>query len=420
MIYEFAFRINSIPGFNEIINNSPCDALKLNKLNQITRNNEKYTIIRYNKKLLSDDIVFNVGLLRSLILNESEQAIGFAPPKAMTFTQFYNLYSPTFDDVVAEEFVDGTMINVFWNPTMNSAGGWEISTRNSVGAEILCWNANPKRTYGDLFKEVLNEVNLHVFDLDPRFCYSFVMQHPAISTCPVFTKKRLFLIEMYEIVQTENKTIVVLPQGREQLTTQVSTWKTASVELPQIYEWNNYNELQNRFASFNTPTDCKGVILRNVQTCFRGVIYNPGYNYAREMQRLDGGQLYQYLVLRHQGKLKEFFATGNNNNNNNNNNSKINDKIKYRFLLFRNMVHDFTNTLYQNYVEHYIKKTSSSTVVHDIFRFHMRKLHEHYINNLRHKKEHITNTVVINYVNKIPPPMLLHCLLAVLGLKKRN
>ena len=412
MIYEFAFRINAIPGFNEILNNSPCEALKLNKLNHITRNNEKYTIIRYNKKLLSDDTVTTVGLLRCLVLNESEQAIGFAPPKAMTYSQFYKLYSDTFDDVIAEEFVDGTMINVFWNPSMNSAGGWEISTRNAVGAEVLCWNANPKRTYADLFKEVLAELNLRIYDLDPRFCYSFVMQNPAISICPIFPKKRLYLIEMYEIVQTENKTIVILPQDRQQLTTHVSAWGTASVELPQIYAWTNYDELENRFASLNAHTECKGVILRNRQTSFRGVIYNPGYNYAREMQRIEIDQMKQYLELRHQGKLKKFFAAGVN----------INDKIKYRFLLFRNMVHDFTKTLYQNYVEHYIKKVRPLDPVHDIFRFHMRKLHELYINNLRlrHKKEHITNTVVINYVNKIPPQMLQHCLLTVLGLKKKN
>ena len=37
----------------------------------------------------------------------------------------------------------------------------------------------------------------------------------------------------------------------------------------------------------------------------------------------------------------------------------------------------------------------------------MFKIHEIYLNELREKGLHVTNTVVINYVNKIPPRLMM-------------
>ena len=68
------------------------------------------------------------GLL--LLMMESSM---FSPPKSELFSKFVqdnteNMFQGT---VRAEEFVEGTMINMFW-----TGNEWEIATRSSVGGKV--------------------------------------------------------------------------------------------------------------------------------------------------------------------------------------------------------------------------------------------------------------------------------------------
>ena len=396
MTLDIVFKINDIPGFNDLISNYSTDTLKLNKIIYITRNNETYTIIRYNKYLLTEDLISSVGLLRCLVLNDELRAISFSPPKSMSSKQFLNLYPVKTTDIIAEEFVDGTMINVFWNYKMNLAGGWEISTRNTVGAEIFCAKTNPKKTYADLFKETLKEVNLDLQLLNRAYNYSFIMQHPSILGPPLCKKAELYLIEVYEIVQTENGSIYIYPLKRDKIKNQ-NSWNITSIKFPQEYDdWENYNELQNKYASVNTSYTQKGVVLRNNKTGERSKLWNPTYQYAKQINEERGKELFQYLYLRYYGKISDILK-----------NNPINRR---NFNIFRNHVHDFTNTLHQNYIECYICKTRKINEINKIFRPHLICLHEMYINELRIKKEYISKSIIIKYVNKLQPKRLFYCL----------
>jgi len=397
MTQDIVFKINDIPGFNDLISNYSNDTLKLNKIIYITRNNETYTIIRYNKYLLTEDLISSVGLLRCLVLNDEQRALSFSPPKSIYRKQFFNLYPGKTNDIIAEEFVDGTMINVFWNYKMNLAGGWEISTRNTVGAEIFCAKTNPKKTYADLFKETLKEVNLDLQLLNRAYNYSFIMQHPSILGHPLCKKAALYLIEVYEIVQTENGSIYIYPLKRDKIKNQINCWNITSIKFPQeYYDWENYNELQNKYASVNTSYTQKGVVLRNNKTGERSKIWNPTYQYAKQINEERGKELFQYLYLRYYGKISDILK-----------NNPIN---KRNYNIFRNHVHDFTNTLHQNYIECYICKTRKINEINEIFRPHLIYLQEMYINELRIKKEYISKSIIIKYVNKLEPKRLFHCL----------
>lgn len=382
------FHINKIPGFNQLLKEGADETLKLNKIVSKTKNNEYYTLIRYNKYLLTEDLVSTIGLLKCLILNINGQAIGFAPPKALSYTTFLSIYSSKTLDIIAEEFVDGIMVNVFWNPTLNLGGDWEIATRNSVGATILCG----KKTYYSLFKETIQYVNLDVRELNPLYSYSFVMQHPGIST---FTKPALYLVEMYEIVQTPDHSILVFPLDQHKIQ-QYEYWKTTTVQFPTLYDFSSYHDIKQKYASINTPYQCKGVVIKNIKTCQRTKLLNPVYQYVKHIKGTGEKELYKYLYLRHYGKVKDFL--------------EMNPSNKIKFSKFRGYVHEFTHALHQQYIACYVEKTIKIENVIKIYRSHLQNLHSVYMNQLRLENGNICRKVVKDYVNRLKPDALFFCL----------
>ena len=74
------------------------------------------------------------------------------------------------------------------------------------------------------------------------------------------------------------------------------------------------------------------------------------------------------------------------------------------------MIHLFTSTLFQNYISCYIHKQMPLNAYSPQYKTHMFSLHKMYIDNLREKKEFITNKIVIDYVNNLHPSLLMHSL----------
>jgi hypothetical protein len=387
MIKRIFYDLNKIPNLKEIMMNNFDETLKINKTSYITKRNDSYSIIRYNKNLITNETAFTIGQIKCLILNDEKKAVGFAPPKSIDFDTFKSLYPEKTDCIVAEEFIDGVMINLFWNPKIGLAGGWEIATRNSVGADIFCSN---KKIYSALFKDALNEANLDVHQLSKSYSYSFVMQHPSFSCA---TKIDLYLIEIYEIIQTENNIILVFQLPNESCD---DLFKNSTVKFSKIlYDWNDYQELKNKYASANTYYSSKGVVLRNIDTGHRSKIQNPTHERVLESisNKSAKEELLTYLILRNSGKIKEFLT--------------LHPEKKRKFGLLRKYIHDFTKTLHQNYLDCYVKKIQRIDDFRKIFRTHLQRLHEIYING---KKQCITIKKVIDYVNKLSPDALFFCL----------
>ena len=173
--------LSNITGFNNIITeddkNMPT-VLKLNKVECRTFNNSSYRVIRYDKNFLNIDLIPSYGLCRSVVVNACNKVVAFAPPKSIVSEQFIQKYSETTTGVVAEEFIEGTMINVFWDGSVGVDGGWEISTRNTVGATSSFYKGPRARTFREMFLEAAKENDLILDNLEKDKCYSFVVQHP--------------------------------------------------------------------------------------------------------------------------------------------------------------------------------------------------------------------------------------------------
>lgn len=389
----FSYTLNEIPGFNNIISgccSEPNTSNYYTVTEYSTKSNEKYKIVRYNKDILASDLISSYGLLRSVIINTSNQVVSFAPTKSIPADHFFKKYPTKTDYIIAQEFVEGTMINVFYD---HSISKWKISTRNTVDAEVAFYKKNNRMTFNDMFVEACKENNFNLESLNSDFCYSFVLQHPENRIVVPFSTPQLYLVEVYKILNTDK--VQVIPQNIYEVRMN-GQWLNTSIRFPEVYEFTTYTELIEKFASANTPYNIMGIVIRNMLVNERTKIRNPIYEEVRHLKGNQSKLQYQYLHLRKEGKLPEYF--------------KFYPEAKKDFSECRDKVHLFTNTLHQNYLACYVRKEKPLGEFGAQYRTHMFKIHEQYITDLRPKNLFVTNTIVQKYVNNLHPSLLMHSL----------
>jgi hypothetical protein len=404
--------LGSIEGFNTLLHddtNNTSNILKLNKLECRTENNQQYKIITYDKSVLNYDLVDTYGLCRSVIVNSKNSVVCFAPPKSFQADSFLKLYPHPTEDIVAQEFIEGTMINVFFDPTIGLAGGWEIATRNIVGATCGFYSMNAKvtvvpqeqeqklqpekKTFRTMFLEAAKENNLILENLNPKLSYSFVLQHPNNRIVIPIKKPQLYLVAIYYIDNNDKNNITVFTSDLQE---NKDYWQTTTIKFPEIYEFNDYSELIDKYASMNTEYERLGFILYNKNTGHRTKIRNPVYEEVRHLRGNQSKLQFQYLTLRKSGKMNDFL--------------KFFPENKREFLLFRDQVYLFTNTLFYNYISCYMKKEKPLKEFSPQYKTHMFNIHEKYKNELKPENKFVTNRVVIEYVNNLQPQLLMHSL----------
>jgi len=387
-------------------------------------NIDYYKIVRYQKGFLNDSLIPSLGLCRSIILNAQSKVLCFAPPKSVLASNFitkYLLKSPN-PNIVAEEFVEGTMVNVFWDDTIKKSisryefSRWELATRNVIGACTTFYKSynskNVNKTFRVMFLEAMDSCNLKWTDLDKKYCYSFVLQHPDNRIVVPIKKPQLYLVGVFQIEHLnedkENKDKENEDKENEDKEEQINVynidyesihadWKKngASIKVPTKYPINSVKELIETYASMNTPYDIMGVVIHNKETGERTKIRNPVYEEVRQLKGNQPKLQYQYLCLRKEGKIAEFL--------------NYYPENKKMFYQFREQVHLFTNTLYQNYVSCFIKKEKKLSEYSDQYRTHMYHLHQQY-RELKGKGMYVNNRIVQKYVNELPSSLLMYCL----------
>jgi len=392
MSNQITYQLSNIPGFINLIKTgdiSPEFEKYYSSQQYSTKVNQKYTIVKYNKEFLRPDLFRSYGLLRSVILSD-KQVVCFAPPKSLLAEYFIKTNYITGNHIIAEEFIEGTMINVFFD---KNYGCWQIATRNTVGAEVSFYKLSTL-TFHQMFTEACTNNNFNISTLNPRYCYSFVLQHPDNRIVVPIVRAQLYLVAVYQIIQTIDEVTVV----EENLSDVINTglWNSIGVKFPKRYEYSTYGELIETFASRNTDYNIMGVVVKNTENGTRTKFRNPIYEEVRHLRGNQPKLQYQYLCLRHSGKLPEFL--------------KYYPETKNEMSKFRDQVHMFTENLHKNYISCYVKKERPLKDYSNQYRTHMFKLHEHFISNLRPNRQCITNTEVIKYINSLHPSLLMYCL----------
>jgi hypothetical protein len=343
--------------------------------------NNIYKVIKYDKEYMSNDMIKLTGIFRSVITDDKNGILVFSPPKSLS-SEIFMRENHGVSNVTAEEFVEGTMINLFFNWSENE---WEIATKSTVGGEIIFFQSEDKLiTFRSMFLDVCNAVNLNFDLLSRHYMYSFVMQHPLNRIVKPISEKMLYLVKVYAVLDKDDKFKITDVNKDEIYKLLFVTFN--DVKIPEKYVFSSYEELIDRYASMNTPYDCVGVMLHN-ENGDRSKLRNPTYEYVRKLRGNQPKLQYEYLSLRKTGKIGEFL--------------KFYPEYKKQFYEYREQLHKFTETLYSNYVNCYINKEKPLKEFPKEYRMCMYNLHQHYLTYLREEKRHISFKVVVEYVNNL-------------------
>jgi hypothetical protein len=340
--------------------------LQLNDTNILhTTNQGTYNFIKYDKTKLYPNLYGTYGLYRSVILNSDEDVVSFSPPKSISYGEFSKR---NVDNLIVQELVEGTMINVFFD------NEWQVATRNTI---------DKSSKFSKMFFEAAQENGLVLDKLETNLCYSFVLQHPNNVIVGLIKTPQLYLIAMYSIDKSTN----VVTSHDIYDVEMTCFFNATTVKLPQKYEWAGYESLIDYYCSTNLQFYKPGVVILNTETGERTKIRNTVYE---QIKRLKGGRAklqYQYFCLRQKNQMDDFL--------------KSYPENSQAFLTFEDELHEFTCTLYKNYASHYVKKEAKE--IPPVFKAHMYNIHKIYKGQLKDQKKYVTREVVVNYVNEMTP-----------------
>ena len=371
-----------------------------------------YSILKYATGTLKCDELQTIGLLRSVVLDQHGKILAYSPPKCVDPSPLTGRFSD--DNIIVEEFVEGTMINVFYHKPNGQEEGaeWELATKSCVGANIVFHSvqpsltkaettepaepAEPKKTFRRMFLECMNESNL-TFDALQKDCsYSFVMQHPNNHIVRDIATPTLYLIAVYKI---DNEALTVDEQCRDEHLARINAStnnQCTSVRLPLQYDGIGLSELREMYTSLNAPYDFPGLVCHERSTGIRFKFRNPNYERIKNLHGSEPKLQFQYLSLRQQGKVKEYL--------------KLHPEHAVAFQKLKDQLHAYTDQLFANYIGCHVKKERPFAEYPAEFKTHIFRLHERYLNELREKKEHITLGQTIAYVNGLPPSHQIYAL----------
>ena len=364
-------------------------------VHNFSKENEDKYLVSYNKsKTNIKENVDTVGLHRSLIFLNN-RLVCFSPPKSLSFEHFrYKHHNIDTNELLIEEFVEGTMINTFYN---NISKSWEIATKNNIGATNIFYKGS-MYSFSDLFYNTCECLGLYLETaLNKNYSYSFVMKHPYNPLVQYVTHPQLYLIEVYEIEHVSESNIQIHVRDRNKIAEQLSiNW---DIKIPRQFNFKSYEDMIfPKLLIYEDPYYIRkcismGYIIKNKITNERTKLRNEEYQY---LHRLRGNQydfFYQYLLLRKSGQVKDFLNYFPENN----------ELLNY----YRDTFHNFTLSIYSFYCLVHIEKRMAFHEIPGVYKNYVYKLHGLYISKKNDDPSFkITKKYVIDYVNKLPTSLL--------------
>ena len=351
----------------------------------------EYKLIQYNRQKINSEQYSSYGLFRSVIFNMTDnKMISYSPPKSLSLKQFFDNLS---ENVIAQEFVEGTMINLFYDKDE-----WHISTRGSLGGKCKFYQGEEELlTFYELFYNLCREVNLNFDILPTNYCYCFVMQNKKTRLVKPLKEDSLYFITAYEIINDSNDIKIndLSCDNVEFDKIKNLMSENTKIKFPMVYqefkktdtdEWNRLSEL---YGSKNTKYDIMGIIYKNKDTGEFMKIRNPNH---KEIHDLKGNHCkiqYIYLDLRKTKNIDKYL--------------RYYPSDKTMFSYFRNNLHKYTKQLFENYVSCYIKKLKPLKEWPYEYRIHMFNIHQKYLTELKDQNKYVTMPVVIQYFNDLHP-----------------
>ena len=313
---------------------------------------QDYALVNYKKHENYD------GLYRSVIF-KNKKVVCFSPPKSIPYTEFCE--KNPFSTVVVDEFIDGTMINVFYDGETNK---WVIATRSIIGAKCIFYS---QKTFYDMFHETGIDYDI----LNKEHCYSFVLQHPENQIVTPIVKPTLYLISVYNITDIG---IVEVHSTNHGIT---------SFLTPSTFTFSSYEEAEQFVQS--QPYTFKGLMLKSHTE--RSKIRNLCYEKIKNLRGTSACSLYTYLTIRatpQQLEYEKYFPN-------------------HSFPVYEKQLTQLIVLLHGLYIDCFIKKMKPLKEYDSISKPHLYELHMHYLHQLRQVQKCITRHEVKKYIIGLPP-----------------
>ena len=382
-------------------------------IKKYTFNNNEYKIIRLVKEKLKAINFYNehekyleVSKYRSVIIRNNK-VVCFAPEKSLDYSLFVEKYST--ENSWLEDFIDGTMINVFYD---NIKETWEIATRSTVGANIVFFNDVKNYKYFDnnnyfkdyynltfrsMFFEACNSCNLDLNCLDKKYVYSFVLQHPFNRIVTPILTPVIYLVKVYEIIHPINNVLssdnlnhVIINEIDIQSLVNAPPYIfiNSTIKFVNKYPVTNFQEIKDYYASGNAGYNCVGCFLYSKDGT-RSKIRNMSYEEVRKLRGNQPKLQFNYLTLKQENKVGEFL--------------QYYPEHTVIFNKFKLAVYQYTNILFMNYISCFVRKEKPLKEYEFEYKTHMYKLHEKYKTELKPNQKAIDKKFVIDYVNALHP-----------------
>jgi hypothetical protein len=361
-----------------------------------------YKILKYNKEDINDNK--ELFKYRSVIFND-DMLLSYSLPKSIKYNDFIEKNKDIMDEnIVITEIIEGTMINLFYNPSVNK---WDIASKGAIGGNYFFYrngyDKSLKKKDQLTFKMMLlqslglntEEEFIEFTDkLSRKYCYSFVLQHPENHIVLNINTSKLYLISVW-LIEDKSATYIPIKQFKE--FTELKKIESY-IHYPNVYEKeDNYNEIINKYISDNNKL-IVGLMYINEKTLDRASIIHETYKKMKDLRGNNPNLQYQYLTLKKIDKINEFLTFF----------PQYKD-IFYKFYIqYRNFLRD----VHQAYFNLYIKKHKTSHSVKQKYHYHCNKLHyEIYLPSLTEGNKKIMNkTEVYNYFEKYDPIQQLYYL----------
>jgi hypothetical protein len=381
-------------------------------IKKYTFNNNEYKIIKYSKEVISSVMKTDfaeylaISKFRSVIVRNNK-VVCFAPEKSLDYSYFVNAYST--ENSWLEDYIDGTMINVFYD---NIKQTWEIATRSTVGGNIVFFNDVKNYKYFDnnnyfkdyynltfrsMFFEACNICNLDLNCLDEKYVYSFVLQHPFNRIVTPIVSPVIYLVKVYEIIHPINNVLSVNNLDKvtineiniqSLLNCPPYIFLNSNIKFVNKYPLTSFEEIKSYYESGNAGYNCVGCFLYSKDGT-RSKIRNASYEEVRKLRGNQPKLQFNYLSLKQQNKVGEFL--------------QYYPEHTVIFNKFKLALYYYTSNLFMNYISCFIRKEKPLKEYEFEYKSHMYKLHEKYKSELKPESKIIDKKYVIDYVNALHP-----------------
>ena len=385
---HYRFDLNSLP---DIVNGGD-EYIKCKKVSIHNNNNQnqtQYYLINYDKKRIHKNKIESIKHFRSVILNEDCKVVGFSPPMCETKDVVLDIDNIQF----SEEFVEGTMVNVFYN-SANDVQRWDFSTKNTISPV----EKPAGKCFRRMFLEACANANLNFDDLPKEYCYSFVMQHPDNVIVAPVKNTALFIVAIYLVenghdLTTASATVYEMERS-------VLRWSSFSkvshpARLGMKKGQDDFDKIVKTYASTDSLYYYPGVMFRTT-TGERFKLRNPNYEMVKNAKGVRARDEFVYLHLKQMGHVKKHFERC------------PEDELK--FFEFQSNLYNYTSSLHKNYLDCYIYKKMGLKDFPIKYRNNMYKLHHDYLHVLKPEGKHVTFSHVVQFVNNLSVPSQIYFL----------